>query len=390
MNSNEPEWLAEHRASREYFQDSTDVGGAAWDRAPIFSRHYLQAHPTKAAHLRDSAFNRHSTNDGSHVSPYDEGRVLVGTDGLHVRLVQGVNETQFKQVLARTLRATTGISPEDPVMVGEWEEMMRGGLQSALESQVVIFEIHGASRSLTHQLVRTRKAAFHQQSQRATWMGDKPNVRWPESIVNPDEGRSEEALRVLKLWEAAQVAAWEAYKAACDLDVSYQDARFILPEGTTGYIICEYPLREFLNTYAYRACSMFMWEMVTVMRKMGSILAEAHPFLAPYIKISCEKGALCFRCQGSGLVYHDGVAADPSEPEVREYLAARRDEGNPEANAVLRESRVIECWQCGGKGSNERKCTFQGWENVEGQCNFGWAKQNNRVFLPNPKFRIGG
>lgn len=369
---NVPEWLEEHRHSREY-------RGPVWEHAPVYSRHYLQRQPEKPSFLRDKAFNRHSTNDGTHVSPYDEGRVLVGTDGLEVRLIQGVDEDQFKRTLSRTLRATTGIGPDEPIQDGEWEEMMRGGLQSALESQVVIFEVHGASRALTHQLVRTRKAAFHQQSQRATWMGDKPNVRWPESIINPDEGRSEKAMRLLDKWEQAQKAAWEAYRAACDAGVSYQDARFILPEGTTGYIICEYPLREFLNVYAYRACSMFMWEMVACMREMGELLASAHPFLGPYIKISCEKGPVCNLCKGSGWLWQDGVAADENEVKAQQAL--------PENER--RVDFLQGCPECKGNGSRVRKCTFQGWESVEGQCDFPWAKQDNRTFLPNPKFRIG-
>lgn len=380
---NQPDWLAEHRAGREYFSPGIDEGGAPWDRAPLYSRHYLQAHPPKPAFLEDKAFNRHSTNDGTHVSPYDEGRVLVGLDGLQVRLIQGIDEEAFKRVLSRTLRATTGISPDEPVTSGEWEEMMRGGLQSALETQVLVFEIHGASRAFTHQLVRSRRAAFHQQSQRATWYGDKPNVRWPEAILNHPEGRTEAHMRVHALWEKAQKAAWEAYQAACDLDISYQDARFILPEGTTSYIVCEYTVREFIAVFAYRGCSMFMWEMVGAMREMRRVLLDAHPFLEPYVKISCEKGALCFRCKGSGKVWQDGVAADESEVSAYERLS-------DEQKHSLGHHTIIECWQCSGKGSNERKCTFQGWENVEGQCDFAWAKQNNRVFLPDPKFRIGG
>lgn len=380
----EPEWLAEHRAGREYYQPRTDEGRVPWDRAPLYSRHHLQSHPVKPAFLRDKAFNRHSTNDGTHVSPYDEGRVQLGLDGLDVRLIQGIDEESFQKVLSRTLRATTGISPDEPITPGEWEEMMRGGLQSALETQVVVFEIHGASRALTHQLVRSRRAGFHQQSQRATWFGDKPNVRWPESIINPGQARSPEILEVVRKWEVAQKAAWEAYKAACDADISYQDARFILPEGTTNYIVCEYSIREFLAVYAYRACSMFMWEMVGAMRKMGELLAEAHPFLEPYIKISCQKGSLCFRCLGSGKVWVDGVAADESEVSKFNSLGEEARRGLGESG------QIIDCWQCTGKGSNERKCTFQGWESVEGQCDFAWAKQDNRTFLPNPKFRIGG
>jgi len=332
----------------------------------------MQNHPPKAAFLRDVSFNNHETNDGTHVSPYDGGRVLVGLDDLQVRLIQGVDEQKFKEVLSRTLRATTGIGYDEPIQPEEWQEMMRGGLQSALETQVVVFEVIGASRALTHQLVRTRRAGFHQQSQRATWYGDKPNVRWPESIVNPDGGRNNESLAVLRAWEDAQEAAWNAYKLACDAGVSYQDARFILPEGTVNYIVCEYSIREFLAVYSYRACSMFMWEMVGAVREMGRMLAEAHPFLAPYIKISCEKGSDCSRCKGTGYLYPDGTAEDTA------HLSEPRIEG-----------AHIDCLSCNGIGSLDRRCTFQGWENVEGQCDFPWAKQNNRTFLPDPKFRIG-
>lgn len=75
---------------------------------------------------------------------------------------------------------------------------------------------------------------------------------------------------------------------------------------------------------------MFLWEMVSCMRKMRASLLEHHPMFEPYVKISCEKG-----------------------PEL------------------------------------QRHCTFQGWENVEGQCDLPWAKQSNRTFLPSPKYRIG-
>lgn len=360
-----PEWLEYHRESRPYNRLS----------GPIYSRNIISAHPPKPGFLEDNSFNDHGKNDGTHVSPYDEGRVLAGLDGLEVRLIQGIDEESFRRVLSRALRATTGISPKEPEEPTDADEMMRGGLQAALETQVLVFEIHGASRALTHQLVRTRKAGFHQQSQRATWYGDRPNVRWPESVVNPSGGRTEEALELFTAWEHAQQMAWRAYRMACDAGVSYQDARFILPEGTTNYILCEYTVREFINVYAYRACSMFMWEMVGVMREMRRVLVEAHPFLEPYIKISCEKGSLCNMCKGSGWIFwDDGTAADPIE-------VAKIQEGDPNPFA--------HCPECKGNGSRERKCTFQGWENVEGQCDFPWAKQTNRVFLPTPRYRIG-
>lgn len=284
---------------------------------------------------RDVAFNRHSMNDGHHVSPYDNARVVVGDDEIIVKLVQGLHP-EFEKVLSKATRATIGIDLETPDEdTRDWEEMLQGGLQTALETQVIVFEVSGVSRACTHQLVRSRRATFHQQSMRASFYGTQPEMRVPESIWRlPDEVRN----KVM----AAMKAAHEAYVAVCDADVSYQDARYILPEGTTNYIMLEYSLREFLNVYAYRACSMFQWEIVSVMRACRDILVAAYPFLDPYIKISCEK------THGS-----------------KDSLMEVADNEEDAARIILAESHT---------------CTFQGWEKVEGQCAFPWARETNRSF----------
>lgn len=348
--------------------------------------------------LRDYAFNRQSMNDGHHVSPYDNGKIQIGGDGIVVRLTQGINEDAFKRTLSSATRATIGLDLTvpgageyepcamtadvaayewplidcghishrkqgfaEPVegQVGygaDWEEMLKGGLQTALETQVVVFEVQGVSRTCTHQLVRTRNAAFHQQSQRASFYGAQPEARMPESIwLNP---------RARAAWMLAKEASDRAYEIACAEDISYQDARYVLLEGTNNYIMCEYSIREFMNVFAYRGCSMFSWEIVTVMREMRRLLVEAHPWLAPYIKISCEKtGAECKKCKGTGYIdYADDVPLTPEE-----FLS-----GNwPQAGR---------CSICDGKGGT-KKCTFQGWEEVEGQCDFPWAREDNRTFV---------
>ncbi len=270
---------------------------------------------------KDLAFNRHSMNDGHHVSPYGTGQVSVGADNIEVRLVQGIDEDQFKKTLSMATRATIGVDLDGYKDTDDWEEMLKGGLQTALETQVVVFAVSGVSRTCTHQLVRSRRAAFHQQSQRASYMGDQPEVRMPESIwVNP---------HARKAFMAAVQASHEAYRIACEQDISYQDARFALLEATDNFILLEYPVREFLNVFAYRGCSMFQWEIVAVMRQAREELIKAHPWLEPYVKISCEKT--------KGDI--DGL----------------------------------------GGGHH---CTFQGWESVDGQCDFAWARDTNRSFQP--------
>jgi flavin-dependent thymidylate synthase len=267
--------------------------------------------------LDDAPFNKHSMNVGKKTSPFNHGKNDVGVNGIQVKLVQGIDEWSFRRTTSKAVRATIGIDPDEDQTEADWEEMLKGGLQTALETQTVVFEVAGVSRTCTHQLVRSRRASFHQQSQRASFMGAMPNVRMPLSVVQNPEAR--------KAFLEAVYAARKAYRIATDQDIAYQDARFILPEGTETYILCEYPLREFMAAYSYRACSMFQWEIMYVFRKMKEVLVVAHPWLEDYIKITCEKTHVC---------------------------------------------------------------EFQGWERVEGHCPFPWAKEDNRRYNPPSGLKI--
>lgn len=290
---------------------------------------------------KDVAFRRRSFGATESAVPTSDGHVAVGVDGIEVELVQGVAESDLQHLAALTIAAPTGRNPEDV----NWEEVLRGGLGQVLESQVIAFAVKGVSRACTHQIVRTRKGAFHQQSQRAVYYGPHPEMRIAESVWKNHRARAA-ALR-------AMYFAHKAYEAAIEEDISYQDARLILPEGTTNWIICEYPLPVFIDTYAYRACSMFQWEIVTVFRKMRQVLVAAHPWLEPYVKISCEKthGAL------DGALDREQFADYPTNARVK-------------------------------RGDFDHACTYQGHERVEDQCDFPWARESNRTFVPDPEHRI--
>lgn len=287
---------------------------------------------TVSSITKDVAFNRLSFDNGAIKSPSDNGKVQVGDDGIRVELVQGIDEAAFRKTLSLAQLATRGVDLET-YQDGDtdWEEMLKGGLQTALESQVIVFAVSGVSRAETHQAVRSRRAAFHQQSMRAHYYGEQPEFRCPESVWVKPQARA--------AFMRAMYECHRAYELACREGVSYQDARYILPEGTTNFILHEYPVREFLNVYAYRACSMFQWEIVSVMRQMREILIAAHPWLEPYVKISCEK------THGAKDIRQDANLAETFD---REQIA--------------------------------HTCTFQGWERVSGQCDFPWARDSNRQF----------
>ena len=270
-----------------------------------------------------------------HVSPLGvgaaAGRVDQKYDNLRVRMLMWPDEQQFKNAVYRATMATRGSDittdeEPDPIVV---EDAFKGGLNQCLEWATVVFEISGVSRGLTHEFVRTRKASFAQQSMRHTDMGD-PAVRMPSGIADeynaviPPAGGRFAGLTVGEVWEAVEANNSEAYQALVEADIPYQDARTLLTIATETYIIGEYPLSEFLGTYAYRACHMFYPEIVALFGLMKEALVEKCPWLEEYILISCEK----------------------TSP----------------ANGY------------------EHMCTYQGWERVEGHCPLVYAVEDNRVF----------
>ena len=260
---------------------------------------------------RSIASKRMSLDKGRTHSPADNGVIQVGQDGIEVALVQDFQDADLDEI-GRWAQSASAGAPEAIRARENPAEYLEGGLaQQSLEDIRISFAVRGVSRVLTHQLVRTRQAAFKQQSQRDCYMGEHPEFRMPESVWTDPICRNDfiNALR----------AAHYAYNTAIDRDVPYEDARYILPEGTTNFILCEYSIRTFLETYAYRACIMFQDEYVWVMRAMKELLINKHPYLEKHIKISCEK---------------------------------------------------------------VHKCTYQGRERIEEQCDFPWAQEDNRLFKP--------
>jgi thymidylate synthase (FAD) len=261
---------------------------------------------------RSPASKRASLDKGRSKSPSDNGIISVGNDNIEVGLVQDFKDADLEKIGRYSQAASVG-APEKIRTSEDPSEFLRGGLAfQSLEDIRVAFAVRGASRVLTHQLVRTRQAAFKQQSQRDCWYGDMPEFRMPASVWENGATRSS--------WVAALRVAHQAYNTAIRQDIPYEDARYILPEGTTNFILCEYSLRVFMEMYAYRGCVMFQDEMVATVRAMRDLLVSKHPYLGPHLRISCEKVG---------------------------------------------------------------KCTYQGRERIEESCDFPWATEDNRAFKPN-------
>lgn len=276
---------------------------------------------------------------GENKAPGQESRNDIGFENLKVKCIQWPDEQITKYLLSKASVAVKGSIVEDnEVDYTMADDMFKGGLNQALEWVKLTFECSGVSRGLTHQLVRTRKASFSQQSMRYADM-DGFNARMPERISTDKIGNyfvdAEKYPALAELlgnytsprivWETSVEVSREAYAFLAANNIPMQDARTVCPIATETYILCNYDLGEFLKLYSYRACQMFYPEMVEIMGLMKASLLEKAPWLEPYIKISCETTS-------------------------------------------------------GGINGLPHKCTYQGWEEVEGQCSFPWALEGNRIY----------
>lgn len=237
--------------------------------------------------VSDASANRKSNISPKKKSGFKPRRTIeVGNEGISVKLLHMTSLSKFLKPLAYMVNATVGGTPPKGKIGEVAKEMFKGGLQHGLESIQMVFEIKGVSRAFTHQVVRHRKWGFHQQSFRWSYLRDTNlGIRISPNVAEDSE--LYEAVR--KHWENTKIL----YKKLVDANVPFQDCRDILPIGTQTYIIAECNLREFMNTFSYRGCSMFQPQMVHVIWQMRNRIVERHPELEPFLKLSCQKNKVC-------------------------------------------------------------------------------------------------
>src|SRR5690606_21903017 len=125
-----------------------------------------------------SNMSRRGTSQDN-IAPGQEGRTDIGYENLKVKCILFPDKLEFTKVMSKASVAVKGnIVEDDEIDETMVEDMFKGGLNQALEWFTVAFECSGVTRGVTHQLVRTRKASFAQQSMRYADMGTF-NARMP-------------------------------------------------------------------------------------------------------------------------------------------------------------------------------------------------------------------
>ena len=166
---------------------------------------------------------------------------------------------------------------------------IRRGHLSPLEHVQLTFSIEGISRVASHQLVRHRIASYSQQSQRYTEMEmtvwGLGNMYLPSSVWDWYE-KHQDAVRNLEL-------ALEAYDQMLRDGVPSEDARYILPEGTTSNIVVTMNLRSLLHFFHERLCASAQDEIRDIAGQMAKLTIEMFPWLSEFIGPKCLDSDHC-------------------------------------------------------------------------------------------------
>jgi len=155
---------------------------------------------------------------------------------------------------------------------------------SVLEHGMATFRIKGGSRTFTHELVRHRLMSPSQESQRYVEYGKTRNF---DVVLPPTIEQSPFKDRYLEM--AAECEA--LYTDMVKSEIPKEDARYILPGGTTSEIVISANFREFRHIFQVRCNPRAHWEIRGICLKMLEILLKEVPILFDDFEIDWENNS---------------------------------------------------------------------------------------------------
>lgn len=147
------------------------------------------------------------------------------------------------------------------------------GHNSVFEHVSFTFLISGVSRACSHQLVRHRLASYSQLSQRRTDIvsttSSETNVVLPQTIMNNKEAHA--------IFSEITGESFRAYRRLKELGIPKEDARYVLPEGTTTILYMTMNGRELLHAIKLRTDESAQWEIRELFTKMREEVKKIAP-----------------------------------------------------------------------------------------------------------------
>ncbi|MBP3836786.1 MAG: FAD-dependent thymidylate synthase [Pyramidobacter sp.] len=159
---------------------------------------------------------------------------------------------------------------------------------STLEHCSMTFAASGVSRTLLAQYSRHRiGVSLTVQSQRYVSEGTEKNQGKLFDFVTPPTIAGDPAK--LAAYRKAMENAQASYDELVAAGVPMEDARFVLPGGICTNFVTTLNLRSLLDVYEKRVLVRgAQWEVRDMVARMGELIVEAEPWLAPYFPEKAE------------------------------------------------------------------------------------------------------
>lgn len=168
------------------------------------------------------------------------------------------------------------------------ERLLKGEtLGQAKEMLSVTFTIENVSRASTHQITRTRVGAgFMQHGGRDNDWRHRP-ARIPITFKDLPPELFEQVIGFM-------VASRELYGSLVDMGVPWQDARYILPIGSTTHVSCMYNFQSLTGLLGNRLCHCMMWETNYIAQLMLKEIKDKMPAIfSKHLGAWCDKSGKC-------------------------------------------------------------------------------------------------
>jgi flavin-dependent thymidylate synthase len=190
------------------------------------------------------------------------------------------------------------------------DDMAKTVLNGPLEAVQFHWQIEGITRSITHQMVRSRPSFFAQESLRFA----VPEGDWSEEIPYPAWLSTEEANKVgtpqwnaRRAWDEQMATTQLRYERLINLGMPAEEARGVLPHDMPTRIHWVMDLRTLLAEAGKRTCTQaqFPWRLVfagmaTALRKRGDVAFPADGW--QFREIARRLRPVCFQTGSCGFM----------------------------------------------------------------------------------------
>lgn len=185
---------------------------------------------------------------------------------------------------------------------GEKEHLVKAVLDmghwSIAEQVEVTIALENIPRSMSHQLVRHRLAAYAQQSQRYVTMSSEDVDKMLHETVPPRVERNNRAYHAYqKAIRQDEESYHEIYEALLEegytKEEAKEDARSVLPNSCPTNIVTTKNLRQIAHECSIRLCKRTQYTTRDLYEMLRDDLVKYLPLMENYLKPKCFKFRLC-------------------------------------------------------------------------------------------------